>query len=369
MEIAQLLERELISADDSKVGDYLNDKIILITGAAGSVGSELAKRMAAFSPKKVLLLDYAESSLYELEWEINKDFPKLNFEIILANIVEKNQLIKIFSIHRPDIIFHTAAYKQVPILEKYPEQAVLTNIIGTKNLADLSLEYGVEKMIFISTDKAVNPVSIMGTSKKIAENYILSLAKNKFNTDLLPLTDKNYCLPTQFIITRFGNVLGSSGSVVPLFKKQIAAGGPVTITHRDMTRFFMAISEAAQLVLEAGWMGKGGEIFWFNFSKPVSIFGLAQKIIFLSNKKVEIIFSGIRPGEKIHEEWMEKENISYISHDPYLVALHESEIFDFNEICDEIEKLNKMALSQNSEAIKKIMQRYQVAAPIFDQVH
>jgi len=353
MNIELLLEREIMPADNSKIGNYLEGKTILITGAAGSVGSELANRLNFFSPKKVLLLDYAESALYELEWHIKRYFPALNFEILLANIVEKSQLIKIFDQHRPDIIFHTAAYKQVPILEKYPDQAILTNLSGTKNIADLSLEYGVEKMIFISTDKAVNPVSVMGASKKLAENYILSLIQQAYDDEQLSkLSNKKNNFFTQFIITRFGNVLGSSGSVLPLFLKQIDADGPLTVTHPEMTRYFMSISEAAQFVLEAGNMGSGGEIYWFNISKPVGILNFAKKLINLSGKEIKIVFTGLRPGEKIHEEWMEKEDVKIINHQPYLIALQENYIGDPQSVDKNVNELILFAQTQNTAAIK-----------------
>ncbi len=352
MNIELLLEREIMPADNSKIGNYLEGKTILITGAAGSVGSEIANRLNFFSPKKVLLLDCAESALYELEWHIRRFFPALNFEILLANIVEKSHLIKVFDQHRPDIIFHTAAYKQVPILEKYPDQAILTNLSGTKNIADLSLEYGVEKMIFISTDKAVNPVSVMGASKKLAENYILSLIKQDLEDDQLSKFTYKKNLFTQFIITRFGNVLGSNGSVLPLFLKQIDADGPLTVTHPEMTRYFMSISEAAQFVLEAGNMGRGGEIYWFNISKPVSILNFAKKLIDLSGKKIEIVFTGLRPGEKIHEEWIEKEDVKIINHQPYLIALHENYIADPQSVSKKVNELISFAQKQNTSGIK-----------------
>jgi FlaA1/EpsC-like NDP-sugar epimerase len=325
-----LLGRKRIPADNSRVGNYLTGKTVLITGAAGSVGSELARRMVAFSPERVLLLDCAESALYELDWEIRHFFPTLNFEPVLGNVSEFGQMEKVFSDFRPDVVFHAAAYKQVPLLEKYPEQAILTNLIGTRHIADLCHTYGAEKMIFISTDKAVNPVSVMGISKRYAEVYLQLLSREAENR-------------TQFVITRFGNVLGSSGSVVPLFEKQIAVGGPVTVTHPEMTRYFMAISEAAQFVLEAGNLEGNGRIFWFNIASPVNIASLAKRMIEASGKTVEMIFTGIRPGEKLQEEWQEAWSFRRLEGHPHLLILEPDAENDLRRMEDDMEELMRSA--------------------------
>ena len=335
MKIEELLGRPLIEPDDSRAGNYVSGKTVLITGAAGSVGSELARRMQAFEPANVILLDCAESGLYELEWEIRHFFPALPVEAVLCNVIDFQQLEKIFIEFQPEIIFHTAAYKQVPLLEKYPEQAVLTNILGTKNIADLALSYQAQKLIFISTDKAVNPLSVMGMSKKVAELYLGQ--------------------HSHVVITRFGNVLGSNGSVVPLFEKQIQVGGPITLTHPDMTRYFMAISEAAQLVLEAGHLGGNGEIFWFNVAKPVRIADLAAQMIANSEKQVEIHITGIRAGEKIHEEWIDARHCRILQESPYLIAVEAAAPIDAAFFRIKINNLVAAAVSQDKDLVINLL--------------
>jgi FlaA1/EpsC-like NDP-sugar epimerase len=270
IKIEDLLERDPIKLDDLAISAQLKNKVVLITGAAGSIGSELARQCANYSPKKIFLLDQAESPLHELELEFNEKFKDTAFEVVIADIRNVERLKHVFKSFEPQIVFHAAAYKHVPMMENNPSESIFTNILGTKNTADLANEFKVERFVFVSTDKAVNPTNVMGASKRIAEIYIQSLGKKS---------------QTKFITTRFGNVLGSNGSVIPRFKKQIEDGGPITITHPDITRYFMTIPEASQLVLEAGSIGKGGEIFVFNMGKSVKILDLARKMILLSGLK------------------------------------------------------------------------------------
>lgn len=308
--IEDLLGRKPIVLSQDKIEEELKSKIILVTGAAGSIGSGLVRQIAAYQPKNIILLDQAESPLYEIENDLKSDFPELKFESVIADITNQKRLENVFSHFKPEYIFHAAAYKHVPLMEDNPFEAYNTNIIGTKNMADLALNYGVKKFVMISTDKAVNPTNVMGATKRVAEIYTQYLNEKKV---------------TKFITTRFGNVLGSNGSVIPLFKKQIAAGGPVKVTHPEITRFFMTIPEACQLVLEAGTMGNGGEIFVFDMGKSVKIIDLARKMIQLSGltegKDIEIKFTGLRPGEKLYEEVLsDKENTTTTYHPQILIA-------------------------------------------------
>lgn len=310
LKIEDLLSREEIVLDNPRISKEIHGKKILVTGAAGSIGSELCRQLAFYKPAEIILLDIAESALYELEQDLMMRKVPTRVISIVADIRNKRQLAKIFSVHVPDFVFHAAAYKHVPLMEKYPEEAIKSNILGTKYLADLAVLHKVKKFVFISTDKAVNPTNVMGATKRVAEIYVQ--AYNQF----LELNHKTDF--TKFITTRFGNVLGSNGSVVPLFKKQILYGGPLTVTDPEITRYFMTIPEASQLVLEAGVMGKGGELFAFDMGQPVKILDLAKRMIHLSGKKlnedIEIIFTGLREGEKLHEEILlgsEKVKITY----------------------------------------------------------
>jgi FlaA1/EpsC-like NDP-sugar epimerase len=298
--IEDLLGRDEIQLNQKKILLGLENKTILVSGAAGSIGSEIVRQLLRFPIKKIILLDQAESALYDLQQEILLRHYDAPFNVVLADVTNKIRMANVFKEYQPHIVFNAAAYKHVPLMEDAPYEAIRVNVGGTKILADLSLEYGVEKFIMVSTDKAVNPTNVMGTSKRICEIYVQSLAQ---------MPD----IKTGFVTTRFGNVLGSNGSVVPLFKKQIAQGGPVTVTHPDITRFFMTIPEACQLVLEAAFMGHGGEIFVFDMGEPVKILDLAQKMIKLSGLKlgedIDIKFTGLRPGEKLYEELLaSKEN-------------------------------------------------------------
>jgi FlaA1/EpsC-like NDP-sugar epimerase len=343
IKIEDLLERDPIKLDDLAISAQLKNKVVLITGAAGSIGSELARQCANYSPKKIFLLDQAESPLHELELEFNEKFKDTAFEVVIADIRNVERLKHVFKSFEPQIVFHAAAYKHVPMMENNPSESIFTNILGTKNTADLANEFKVERFVFVSTDKAVNPTNVMGASKRIAEIYIQSLGKKS---------------QTKFITTRFGNVLGSNGSVIPRFKKQIEDGGPITITHPDITRYFMTIPEASQLVLEAGSIGKGGEIFVFNMGKSVKILDLARKMILLSglkeNRDIKIIFTGLRPGEKLFEELLaDTENTLPTHHDQILIGKVRE--YDYEEVKNIINELIKLFNTQNNELIVQRM--------------
>ena len=343
IKIEDLLERDPIKLDDLAISAQLKNKVVLITGAAGSIGSELARQCANYSPKKIYLLDQAESPLHELELEFNEKFKDTAFEVVIADIRNIERLKHVFNSFQPQIVFHAAAYKHVPMMENNPSESIFTNILGTKNTADLANEFKVERFVFVSTDKAVNPTNVMGASKRIAEIYIQSLGKKS---------------QTKFITTRFGNVLGSNGSVMPRFKKQIEEGGPITITHPDITRYFMTIPEASQLVLEAGSIGKGGEIFVFNMGKSVKILDLARKMILLSglkeNRDIKIIFTGLRPGEKLFEELLaDTENTLPTHHDQILIGKVRE--YDYEEVKNIINELIKLFNTQNNELIVQRM--------------
>lgn len=312
LKIEDLLGREQISLENPKIKSGLEDKVVLVTGAAGSIGSELCRQIMFYNPKEVVLLDMSESALYELDLDLKDSGMVTPHTPILADIRDKSSMKAVFSKIKPDIVFHAAAYKHVPMIENYPEEAIKSNILGTKILADLAVLYHVEKFVFVSTDKAVNPTNVMGATKRAAEMYVQSL-----NTYLENHHKKTH---TKFITTRFGNVLGSNGSVVPLFKKQIQKGGPITVTHPDVTRYFMTIPEASQLVIEAGIMGNGGEIYAFDMGEPLKIYDLAVNMIHLSGKKVgedvSIVFTGLRDGEKLYEELLNDSETVKITHHP-----------------------------------------------------
>ena len=328
IQIEDLLERKPIVLDSKSISKQLKDKTILITGAAGSIGSEIVRQVLGFNPKVVIILDHAETPLHNLCLETFAMNPETKIVAVIADVKSKKALEKVFKNYNPHVVFHAAAYKHVPLMEDNPSQAILTNIKGTKNLADLSCKYHVKKFVMVSTDKAVNPSNVMGASKRIAEKYVQSLF----------LKNKNENIPgvTKFITTRFGNVLGSNGSVVPLFTKQIAEGGPVTITHQDIIRYFMTIPEACQLVLEAGAMGNGGEIYIFDMGKPVKIIDLAKKMIklagFIPDKEIKIKIVGLRPGEKLYEELLNDTSKT--------LPTYHNKIMIAQEIQDEYENLH-----------------------------
>lgn len=328
--IEDLLEREPIKLDAKLLNAQLNNKVVLITGAAGSIGSELARQCLKFNPSLLVLLDQAESPLYELDLEFIEKQTHIKYEIVIGDVRNKERMTNVFYSFKPHVVFHAAAYKHVPMMELNPSESILTNILGTKTIADLSNEFKVHKFVMVSTDKAVNPTNVMGASKRIAEIYIQSLGKQS---------------NTKFITTRFGNVLGSNGSVIPRFKKQIEQGGPITITHPDITRFFMTIPEASQLVLEAGCMGNGGEIFVFDMGKSVKIVDLAKKMINLSGLKeetdIKIVFTGLRPGEKLYEELLaNSENALPTHHQQILIGkVREYEFDDVQKFINELIEL------------------------------
>jgi len=341
--IEDLLERDVIKLDEKAIRKQILGKNVLITGAAGSIGSELARQIAKFSPNKIILLDQAETPLYHIELELSEKYDDAFFDIVIGDIRNRNRMEKLFKTYSPHIVYHAAAYKHVPMMENNPSEALLTNIEGTKLMADLSIEFNVEKFVMISTDKAVNPTSVMGASKRIAEIYTQSLnIQNK----------------TKFITTRFGNVLGSNGSVIPLFKNQIDKGGPITITHPDVTRFFMTIPEACQLVLEAGAMGKGGEIFIFDMGKSVKIVDLAKKMVKLSGltlgRDIQIVFTGLRPGEKLYEELLNQQENTIATHHPQIMIAKIKE-YNYEYINNEMNELLKLfPLQNNIEIVKKM---------------
>jgi len=337
-EITDLLERNPIVLDTDEIKQRLAKKTILITGAAGSIGSEIVRQILNYDAEKIILIDQAETPLHHLVLELNAVNTNLKIETIIADIRNLEISEQIFKKTRPNIVFHAAAYKHVPLMEENPNQAILTNVLGTKNIADLSLKYNVEDFVMISTDKAVNPSSIMGASKRIAEMYVQSKHFNILNSETQNAT--------KFITTRFGNVLGSNGSVVPLFTKQIKKGGPITLTHPDVIRYFMTIPEACQLVLEACSMGKGGEIFIFDMGKPVKIIDLAKKMIRLAGFKpdidIKIEIIGLRPGEKLYEELLNETAKNIITHhEKILIAI---------EVCEDYITINKQISSLIEEA-------------------
>lgn len=310
VQVEDLLGRDPVSTDLEGIASYVRQKVVLITGAGGSIGSELCRQIASFSPQKLLLLGHGENSIYTIEKELKNSFPKLEVEPIIADVQHRSRMDQIFSDYRPQVVFHAAAHKHVPLMEKHPSEAVKNNVFGTKNVADAADQYGTERFVLISSDKAVNPSSVMGTTKRIAEMYIQGLNERS---------------KTKFSAVRFGNVLGSRGSVIPLFKEQIARGGPVTVTHPDMVRYFMTIPEAVQLVIQAGALSNGGEIFVLDMGEPVKILDLAEDLIRLSGfepyDEIPIEFTGIRDGEKLFEELLfTEEGVSATGHDRIFVG-------------------------------------------------
>ena len=332
-EEVELLPRQEIEVNMEKIGNLLRGKNVLVTGAAGSIGSEMARQIASYSPAKLILVDQAETPMHDLMLEIREMWKELDILFIVSSITNKYRMEKIFREYRPDYVFHAAAYKHVPMMEDNPSISIQNNVVGTRVLADLAVQYHVRKFVMISTDKAVNPTNVMGCSKRLCEIYVQSL-----NAYLVKSSD-DASKKTQFVTTRFGNVLGSNGSVIPLFKKQIEAGGPVTVTHPDIIRYFMLIPEACKLVLEAGTKGNGGEIFVFDMGKPVKIIDLAKRMIALSGaKNVEIKITGLRDGEKLYEEVLnELEGTKPSFHEKIRIA--EVRQYDYAEVCKDIDEL------------------------------
>ncbi len=340
VQVEDLLPRDEITVDMESVGKELTGKRVLITGSAGSIGSEIVRQVALYRPAQMILIDQAETPQHDIRLMMAKEFPYVKAETIVTSIDRKTRMDTVFSMYRPDYVFHAAAYKHVPMMEDNPSEAILNNVYGTKVIADMAVKYGVKKFVMISTDKAVNPTNVMGCSKRICEIYVQALDKK---------------VETQFVTTRFGNVLGSNGSVIPLFREQIKNGGPLTVTHPDIIRFFMLIPEACKLVLEAGTKGHGGEIFVFDMGKPVKIADLAQRMINLSGaKNVEIKFTGLRPGEKLYEEVLnELEGTKPTFHEKIRIATVRE--YDYDEVSKEIDDLIDIAKKYDKmETVRKM---------------
>ncbi len=360
LNIEELLEREPIRLDEEKIGCEIAGKTILVTGASGSIGSEIVRQITKYAPKQLVLIDQSETPLHYLELEYPEYSLGAAVEFILCDICNEPRMRRIFESFRPDMVYHAAAYKHVPMMESNPSEAVLTNVNGTRIMADLSVEFNVSKFIMISTDKAVNPTNVMGASKRIAEIYVQAMGHEK---------------KTRFITTRFGNVLGSNGSVIPLFRNQIAKGGPLTITHPEVTRFFMTIPEACQLVLEAGSIGRGGEIFIFDMGQPVKILDLAKKMIQLSGlilgKDIQIKFTGLRPGEKLYEELLNINENTLPTHHP-LIMIAKVREYSLSEVSSEISDLVAMLPSKlNLDIVRKMKQivpEYKSQNSVFEQL-
>ena len=362
--IEDLLPRDEISIDMESVGAMLHGKRILITGSAGSIGSEMVRQIAKYSPAELILIDSAETPQHDIRLMMAKQFPEIKAETIVTTICSKSRMEHIFKTYLPDYVFHAAAYKHVPMMENNPCESIQNNVYGTKILADLAIKYGVKKFVMISTDKAVNPTNVMGCSKRICEIYVQSL--NKAVKEGIVKGE------TQFVTTRFGNVLGSNGSVIPLFKKQIKAGGPVTVTDPRIIRYFMLIPEACKLVLEAGTKGNGGEIFVFDMGKPVNIADMAQRMINLSGaKNVEIKYTGLRAGEKLYEEVLnEKESTKPSFHDKIRIA--EVREYDYTEVSKQIDDLIEKSKLYDEmltvKCMKEIVPEYKSNNSIYEKL-
>ena len=345
IQIEDLLERESIVIDNGLIQKDLSGKTILVTGGAGSIGAEIVKQLGSFSPKLVVVLDQAESALHELELYLLQNHPELNFIIELADISNMYRMDLMFQKYNFEMVYHAAAYKHVPLIERNPHEAIYVNILGTVNLSILSINYEIEKFVMVSTDKAVNPTNVMGASKRVAEMYVQSLQNEKG-------------VYTRFITTRFGNVLGSSGSVIPHFRKQIMQGGPVTVTHKDIIRYFMTIPEACQLVLQAGTMGRGGEIYVFDMGKPVKILDLAEKMIRLSGLEpyvdIDIKITGLRPGEKLYEELLNDASTTLPTHHPKIL-ISKVPAGNFNTLKTKVKQLIKTATRHEDKKVVRLL--------------
>lgn len=339
VEVEDLLGRDEIKLDTKSISEDINGKIVMVTGGGGSIGSELCRQIAKFKPKQLIILDIYENNAYDIQNELIRNFESLNLKVLIGSVRDKKRLNQIFESYSPEIIFHAAAHKHVPLMEDSPAEAIKNNIFGTWNLVDLSNKYGVKKFVLISTDKAVNPTNVMGATKRFCEMIVQAMDKNS---------------ETEFVAVRFGNVLGSNGSVIPLFKKQIEKGGPITVTSKNITRFFMTIPEASQLVLQAGAIANGGEIFILDMGKPVKIYDLACDLIRLSgyepNKDIKIQVTGLRPGEKMYEELlMDEEGLQKTKHQK--IKIGKSMDFSLDDIKNNLDSLNFVVQQKNQEMI------------------
>ena len=384
--VEELLPRQEIRVDLKSVAELIEGQKVLITGSAGSIGSEMVRQIAQFKPAKMMLIDQAETPQHDIRLMMARDYPNVDAEVIVTSISRQRRMEEIFRTFRPDYVFHAAAYKHVPMMEDNPSEAVLNNIYGTKVIADYSVKYGVKKFVMVSTDKAVNPTNVMGCSKRICEIYVQALdqaIKEKKVVNHLPLLGNKLSFitagqmggptaRTQFVTTRFGNVLGSNGSVIPLFREQIKNGGPVTVTDERIVRFFMLIPEACKLVLEAGTKGNGGEIFVFDMGKPVKIADLAKRMIKLSGaKNVEIKFTGLRPGEKLYEEVLnELEGTKPTFHEKIRIA--EVREYDYDKVCKDIDDLIEISKHYDDMAtvakMKEIVPEYKSNNSIYEKL-
>jgi len=343
VKIEDLLERDVINLDSERIGEYLRGKKVLVTGAGGSIGSEICRQVASYKPRKLILLGRGENSIFNIELELKSIYPKLDIKSYIADIRDRDRVFYIFSVEKPDIVFHAAAHKHVPLMEENPDEAVFNNVFGTINLMDASKEYGVSKFIFISTDKAVYPSNIMGATKRVGE--ILIKYYNSHSK-------------TEYIAVRFGNVLGSRGSVLEVFRKQLEKGGPITVTHEDMERYFMTIPEAVGLVLQAGAIGRSGDLFVLDMGKPIKIIDLARNFIELSGYSlddIEIKITGLRPGEKLKEDLWEKEEVVERTEHPKILRILADNNIDYYSIGEKIKELELIARTRDKEKIWKAL--------------
>ena len=340
VEIEDLLGRDPIVLNNPLVTSHIKDACVLITGACGSIGSEIVRQVAAYHAGEIVLVDQAETPMHDLQLEMEQHFPQANIHLMIGDVQNRDRMEEIFTRFKPRFVFHAAAYKHVPMMEINPTEAVLTNVMGTRNVADLALKHGVYKFVMVSTDKAVNPTNVMGCTKRLAEIYCQSLFYDALKRGLT----------TQFITTRFGNVLGSNGSVIPIFRKQIAAGGPVTITHKDIIRYFMTIPEACSLVLEAGCMGKGGEIYIFDMGQPVRIYDMARRMISLAGLKpdvdIKIVEVGLRPGEKLYEELLNDRELTTATINKKIMIAR-VRTYNYRSVCEHLDDIIDCAHAGN----------------------